>query len=370
MADDLDELRRRRKAEFRRKQEERRQKTLREAQSLNTAAMAPPKPPPDSKPESALHKKQKIAENKEYDSMDKEETPKKTYFPSSSTGIPKAIAPYSKASPSSSVSFSQSPGTKRKRSRGYLDSDSSDDDDEAFLAAARRMEQRKKQRESDLEKNSSPQPPVSMPKKPVAASLFQDNGSDSDDDRAIMGSWKKLDAKRKERESKESMPEDPPPSVDPNKTPRNPLALMKENSKNTYTFPPQAADVAANLWSDSEDEEQADSSDDKKKKRKNTVQNKERKQEDNRKSGNVELPNGLDEEAEKHKLMPEFDNPKFGPFPLEPLPLKRSPDAETHDFTVPASINRYLPEYQRVGIQFVYESVMARKGAILGDGTY
>ena len=34
---------------------------------------------------------------------------------------------------------------------------------------------------------------------------------------------------------------------------------------------------------------------------------------------------------------------------------------------VPASINRYLMEYQRVGIKFLYSKLMERNGAILGD---
>jgi SNF2 family DNA or RNA helicase len=34
---------------------------------------------------------------------------------------------------------------------------------------------------------------------------------------------------------------------------------------------------------------------------------------------------------------------------------------------VPASINRYLHEYQRMGIQFMFSSVIEGKGCVLGD---
>lgn len=105
-----------------------------------------------------------------------------------------------------------------------------------------------------------------------------------------------------------------------------------------------------------------------------------------------------EKERAKQKLKPEFDNPKLGPpGPLVPFVLSKTwkrgdaligcesdeadddgdedrkmPAAPTMDDgddvdKVPASINRYLKEYQREGVQFIYASVIHGKGCILGD---
>ena len=87
-----------------------------------------------------------------------------------------------------------------------------------------------------------------------------------------------------------------------------------------------------------------------------------------------------DEEEEGRmaaQLKPNFANPKLGPpGPLEPFVLSkgdedRKPTAQelengvvTHQ--VPASMNRYLQDYQRTGIQFMYDSVIEGKGCVLG----
>jgi hypothetical protein len=79
----------------------------------------------------------------------------------------------------------------------------------------------------------------------------------------------------------------------------------------------------------------------------------------------------------ENEAKPAFSNPKFGPFMNIPLLLKvenddivaNSPYLESYE--VPASINRYLKEYQKDGIRFVFEKAIAnRKGAILGDGKF
>ena len=79
-----------------------------------------------------------------------------------------------------------------------------------------------------------------------------------------------------------------------------------------------------------------------------------------------------------NQLKPNFANPVLGPpGPLEPLVLT-SGDEDTKPTAqelengvvkhqVPASINRYLQDYQRQGIQFMYSSVMQGKGCVLGD---
>jgi len=68
----------------------------------------------------------------------------------------------------------------------------------------------------------------------------------------------------------------------------------------------------------------------------------------------------------EHDLKPNIENPKLGPpSSLEPLILQK----ENHDviYSVPASINRYLPEYQREGIIFLFRHIIQNRGAILGD---
>ena len=79
-----------------------------------------------------------------------------------------------------------------------------------------------------------------------------------------------------------------------------------------------------------------------------------------------------------NQLKPNFANPVLGPpGPLEPLVLT-SGDEDTKPTAqelengvvkhqVPASINRYLQDYQRQGIQFMYSSVIQGKGCVLGD---
>lgn len=74
-----------------------------------------------------------------------------------------------------------------------------------------------------------------------------------------------------------------------------------------------------------------------------------------------------DEDLEQ--LKPEIENPKLGP-PGPLVPLELTEDTETKrdvPFSVPASINRYLQEYQREGVQFLFSRLAAGMGAILGD---
>ena len=86
-----------------------------------------------------------------------------------------------------------------------------------------------------------------------------------------------------------------------------------------------------------------------------------------------------DEEESRlsNQLKPNFANPALGPpGPLEPFVLFKGdgdtkPTAEELEsgvvkHQVPASINRYLQDYQREGIQFMYSSVSEGKGCVLG----
>ena len=97
---------------------------------------------------------------------------------------------------------------------------------------------------------------------------------------------------------------------------------------------------------------------------------------------------GSEEEARK-ELKPDFANPKLGPpGPLVPFILSKkwavgdevavpqpppagevvdpSVVSDDHD-QIPASMNRYLQNYQREGVQFVYSSVVNGMGCVLGD---
>lgn len=106
-----------------------------------------------------------------------------------------------------------------------------------------------------------------------------------------------------------------------------------------------------------------------------------------------------DEEEQRRELKPDFRDPKLGkPSALVPLLLSRtwthssnnmagenSDELEDSDdekankkksalrkdngdvHQVPASINRYLKEYQREGVQFMYSSVIRGEGCVLGD---
>jgi hypothetical protein len=66
------------------------------------------------------------------------------------------------------------------------------------------------------------------------------------------------------------------------------------------------------------------------------------------------------------QLKPVFTSPKFGPFEdeLDQIVLPRS--EEEYD-QVPNSIVRYLPPYQKFGIEFLHAALFAGSGAILGD---
>jgi hypothetical protein len=105
--------------------------------------------------------------------------------------------------------------------------------------------------------------------------------------------------------------------------------------------------------------------------------------------------NGIDQEEEdddrydsQEPTHPYFHDPKFGPYdPPVPFVLRSSDSADDnemddtdqqnqttdeshHSYQVPASINRYLPDYQRAGIEFMYRcGIVTKGGAILGDGT-
>lgn len=75
-------------------------------------------------------------------------------------------------------------------------------------------------------------------------------------------------------------------------------------------------------------------------------------------------PDCSEEVILENERRPEFQNPKLGPpSALVPLILVHY-EGEHH---VPASINRYLKDYQRAGIRFIHGRIVEGKGCILGD---
>jgi hypothetical protein len=68
-----------------------------------------------------------------------------------------------------------------------------------------------------------------------------------------------------------------------------------------------------------------------------------------------------------HELRPHFDNPHFGPFDEEPLDLGSDQSGQgCVKYEVPASITRYLPDFQVHGIRFMYDKCINGNGCILG----
>lgn len=58
---------------------------------------------------------------------------------------------------------------------------------------------------------------------------------------------------------------------------------------------------------------------------------------------------------------PDFHtNQKVCPGPSEPFVLSET-------IQVPCTINRYLRDYQREGVKFIYDSYLKSRGCILGD---
>jgi len=85
----------------------------------------------------------------------------------------------------------------------------------------------------------------------------------------------------------------------------------------------------------------------------------------NRDSGNYSFGHEKDPGGELEDLHPNFENPKFGPYELEPLLL--SNDQVDTVVQVPASLSRYLAPFQKEGVRFMYECLARKSGVILGD---
>ncbi|KAL7580078.1 hypothetical protein ACA910_005063 [Epithemia clementina (nom. ined.)] len=179
------------------------------------------------------------------------------------------------------------------------------------------------------------------------------------------------------------------------RAPRNPLTLMKEDQSiqphgDTKTKNLES-DIVDDMWADIDDTNEAQDDEStkglgqRKKRKQNKGQERPKKKKtrtdskyscspgdkllaramlvglDNREN----LTDESDGTTESLELKPQFDHPKFGPFELEALVLA-SEEAEEPSYQVPASMARYLPCFQREGIEFAFNAITTRQGAILG----
>lgn len=72
------------------------------------------------------------------------------------------------------------------------------------------------------------------------------------------------------------------------------------------------------------------------------------------------------DDNELEQIYPEIENPRLGPpGPLVPLRLSGPKETESVYF-VPPAINRYLADFQREGVQFLFSRLSMGMGAILG----
>ena len=256
--------------------------------------------------------------------------------------------------------------------------------------------------------------------------------SESDDDtEEILARAQRLDEQKRKQNVSSNQTTTTPESksrmdIRNKSRPRNPFTLMKEEEdcfENIYkmNFSNAAAGSrnvlqgeASNnnlLWSDDSEEECHRRN----KKIMSITATKKRKSKDTKKiepqktldsKSSTTAQGGFDEEVDKNvnteedddsqkRSHPYFDHPKFGPYdPPVPFVL-RSSDSDVNEvendatnnhvntsnsnhqmveqrynYQVPASINRYLPDYQRAGIEFMYRcGIVTKGGAILGDGT-
>jgi hypothetical protein len=213
------------------------------------------------------------------------------------------------------------------------------------------------------ESSVSPLPP----KRSLDKSLMDDSSGDDES-----GSTGRGNRSTKARSSSSS-------SGRTNEIPHNPIALMNQQR----TLPVANSDSPPNeacLWSDSENEEESQASSKKKKKTTNKRKQPKTKDSSPRKKSKETVLDvhdhsviedeetrhllTQDEETLQRTLKPELEYPFFGPFAMEPLVLEGDNGQRNE---VPASLNRYLADFQKEGVQFLYKCLTAKTGAILGD---
>lgn len=171
------------------------------------------------------------------------------------------------------------------------------------------------------------------------------------------------------------------PALKP-KPPRNPLTMSKmSHATQQQAFPSNHLANDDNLWSDIDDDNKESPKNSKpEKKQKPSKRKKNKRNEDPERDPSYNQPSTdtLDRLTEDEianvdlsELKPVFDFPKFTAEPEEPFVLNAGNLGFESPVCVPASISRYLPPYQKEGIQFMYDqAVMSGHGAVLGDGEF
>lgn len=175
-----------------------------------------------------------------------------------------------------------------------------------------------------------------------------------------------------------------PGSVQERKSPRNPFTLaMTSRTAKQLSQEITLKSTKDNLWGDSDNDEEisnetkAETIPPTRTRKKRTLIEKEEQERPIRQK-EAHSAQSLDEFKEDDganidstELKPNFEYPKFGPLDFEPFVLNAGDLGRESPICVPASISRYLPLYQKEGIQFLYDqAVRSGHGAILGDGEF
>jgi hypothetical protein len=312
-----------------------------------------------------------------------------------------------KSSPSSSVTMSQTPeknvyvlqgNNRRKKITTLLDSDDSSSDGEDLLELAKQLNREKQQRIGQQTAAQNTKSFTETTTKTKRKLSVLDSESEGEDD--LVSIARKIDEKRNESVLKSlscTSPNSSGNSHKVKKAPRNPLTLMKEEmaldagyiNNNNITKGRSASsrnlflETKHGLWSDSEDEKVSGPS------LTRTTSSLKSKEKRHKSDGSTIMASDVqtlekvdydgdndDDKDSRQRQKPQFDQPKFGPYdPPVPFILRSNNDNNNNNdddssYEVPASINRYLPNYQREGIEFMYKCGIATNvGAILGDGT-
>lgn len=156
-------------------------------------------------------------------------------------------------------------------------------------------------------------------------------------------------------------------TVGATKTPRNPLALMRDRArtKDSSSKGQAQIDDADSLWDDDGDNIGFQGSSRQENTRSKTRSSLPASELSTEKFNKQESPT-RDEANEDAEPYPEFDDPKF--FSPEAGPLELLPLDDCGEFAeVPTSINQYLAGYQREGVSFMFQCLASGRGSILGD---
>ena len=293
--------------------------------------------------------------------------PTKSTTPPSRKNVPMAAVRVLNPTPASSVSFSQSPGTKKHQRIQFDDSDSSSD--EGFNLEAFVQQEQKKQEQRKASKK-----PAAQKKDPPKSALWESDEdvrpksrappkeeNDDDEDDPLEALIRKQTVARKLSRGTTGDDDDDDPletlirekKLARKRPPRNPITQMNKSLFQKSPIVQQDSGDQDALWSDS------DNDDDEK------TRPSHRKKRNRESSGGlaaIRAFEALDSAVDESELKPELPNAHFGPFELEPLVL-----SDNH--AVPASMNRYLPNYQQEGIRFMYQRTVdsSHHGVILGD---